>query len=533
MTASRAKSGRYRPTRFWAPGSVYDQGRADRAVAFFRSLKHTKGEWAGKPFDLLPWQEQIIRDVFGIVDADGNRQFRTAYVSCGKKQGKSAIAAAVALYLLALDGEEGAEVYGCAVDRGQAAIVFDVAAQMVRNSPALARRCKILDSYKRILFHPLRSFYQVLSAEVPAKHGLNVHGLIFDELHAQTDRRLYDVMTKGASDARRQPLNFIITTAGDNLQSIGYEVHSKARDIVDGRKVDPTFYPAIFEAAEGDKWTSPATWKKANPSLGVTVTLDKLRVACVSAQENPVEENLFRQLRLNQWVKQSVRWMPMDKWDDCADVVTGLEGRVCFGGLDLASTTDITAFVLVFPPEGDEPLAVMPFFWMPEENISLRVRRDKVQYDKWQKQGYLLTTDGNVVHYEAIEKFIESLGQAYDIREIAFDRWGATQMAQNLEGAGFKMVAFSQGFQAMSAPTNELMRLVMCRKLVHGGHPVLRWMADNVYVKTGPEGKIRPDKEKSGEKIDGIVALIMALDRAGRHGATKSVYDDPEALLWL
>jgi phage terminase large subunit-like protein len=276
----------------------------------------------------------------------------------------------------------------------------------------------------------------------------------------------------------------------------------------------------IYGAKEDDDWTDPKVWKKVNPSLGITVGIDKVRAACESAKQNPAEENSFRQLRLNQWVKQAVRWMPMAKWDACAFPVDmeGLEGRVCYGGLDLSSTTDITAFVLVFPPLTEQGrYEILPFFWMPEDNISLRVRRDHVQYDLWERQGFLLTTEGNVVHYGYIERFIEEHGKKYNIREIAFDRWGAVQMVQNLEGMGFTVVPFGQGFKDMSPPTKELMKLTLERKLAHGGHPVLRWMMDNIFIRTDPAGNIKPDKEKSTERIDGAVATIMALDRAIRH----------------
>ena len=272
-------------------------------------------------------------------------------------------------------------------------------------------------------------------------------------------------------------------------------------------------------------------WKKANPSLGITVGIDKVKAACDSAKQNPAEENAFRQLRLNQWVKQAIRWMPMEKWDACAFPVDpkDLEGRVCYGGLDLSSTTDITAFVLVFPPENeDDKYSILPFFWIPEENVDLRVKRDHVNYDLWKQQGYLQTTEGNVVHYGFIESFIEELGTRYNIREIAFDRWGATQMVQNLEGLGFTVVPFGQGFKDMSPPTKELMRLTLGGQISHGGHPVLRWMMDNIFIRTDPAGNIKPDKEKSTEKIDGAVATIMALDRAIRVGITSdsSVYDE-------
>lgn len=522
---------KYKPTKFMLPTSHYDKNKADYAVTFIECLKHTKGRWAGKDFKLIDWQEEIIRDLFGIVKDTGYRQFNTAYIEIPKKMGKSELAAAVALLLTCGDGEERAEVYGCAADRQQATIVFDVAADMVRMSPALSKRVKILASQKRMIYKPTNSFYQVLSAEAYSKHGFNIHGVVFDELHTQPNRKLFDVMTKGSGDARTQPLYFLITTAGTDTKSICYETHQKAVDILEGRKTDPTFYPVIYGADRDDDWTDEKVWHKANPSLGITVPIEKVRQACESAKQNPTEENAFRQLRLNQWVKQSIRWMPMEKWDLCNFAVNEeeLKGRVCYGGLDLSSTTDITAFVLVFPPlDEDDKFQILPYFWLPEDNLDLRVKRDHVNYDLWKKQGYIMTTEGNVVHYGFIEKFIEDLGEIYNIREIAFDRWGAVQMVQNLEGMGFTVVPFGQGFKDMSPPTKELMKLTLERKIAHGGHPVLRWMMDNIFIRTDPAGNIKADKEKSTEKIDGVIATIMALDRAIRCGndTSESVYDD-------
>ena len=509
---------------------AFDKQKADRARAFINSLKHTKGTWHGVPFDLLPWQDKIISDIFGTVKDNGYRQYNTAYVEIPKKQGKSEIAAAVALYLLAGDGEWGAEVYGCAADRQQASIVFDVACNMVEQCPALKKRIKPIMSQKRLVYQPLNSFYQVLSAESYTKHGLNVHGVVFDELHAQPNRALYDVMTHGSGDARKQPLFFLITTAGTDRNSICWEIHQKAKDILEGRKHDRTFYPVIYGAEEEDDWSSEKVWAKANPSLGITVDIDKIRTAYESAKENPAEENLFRQLRLNQWVKQSVRWMPMDAWDKCDFEVDAekLKGRECYAGLDLSSSTDITAFVLVFPPlNDDDKYIVLPYFWIPEDTVELRVRRDHVPYDVWKARGLVITTEGNVIHYGYIENFIEELGRKYHIKEIAFDRWGAVQMTQNLEGMGFTVVPFGQGFKDMSPPTKELMKIVLEQKIAHGGNIPLRWMMDNVFVRTDPAGNVKMDKEKSTERIDGAVALVMALDRAIRNqGTTNSVYNE-------
>jgi phage terminase large subunit-like protein len=528
---------KYKPTKFMAATSHYDKEAADYVVNFIEQLKHTKGEFYNKPFELIDWQEQIIRDVFGVLKPDGFRQFKTVYIEVPKKNGKSEICSAIAIYMLCADREQRAEVYGCAADREQASLVFDVACDMVRLCPALQKRCDIRPSRKTIAFGPTNSTYKALSADVAGKSGVNVSALIFDELWVQKDRKFFDMMTVGTSDARKQPLHFIITTAGYDTNTICYELHQKAKDILEGRKTDPTFYPVIYGADPEDDWTSPKTWRAANPSLGVTIEESKVREACESAKQNPAEENTFRQLRLNQWVKQSVRWMPMEKWDKCAFPVNEkeLEGRVCYGGLDLSSTTDLTAFSLVFPPlDEDDKYIVLPYFWVPEETLDLRVRRDHVNYDLWAKQGYIMTTEGNVVHYGFVEKFIEELGKKYNIREIAFDRWGAAAVSQHLDEMGFTVVAFGQGFASMSPPTKELMKLTLEQKMAHGGHPVLRWNMDNICIRQDPAGNIKADKAKSTEKIDGAIATIMALDRAIRCGNEPggSVYDERGLLVF-
>ena len=438
--------------------------------------------------------------------------------------------AAIALYLLYADNEPSAEVYGAACDRNQASIVFDVARQMVEMSPALMRRSKIRTAGKRIINYRNAGFYQVLSAETGTKHGLNVSGLVFDEIHAQPNRKLYDVLTKGSGDAREQPLFFIITTAGNDKNSICYELHTKALDLMAGRKKDSTFYPVVYGLEHEEDWKDEANWYKANPSLGHTIQIDRVREAYRNAVENPAEENVFKQLRLNIWTSASIRWIPEQVYDkgNLPMDRDALRGRLCYGGLDLSSTSDITALVLAFPPRTEEEKYILlPFFWLPEDTLELRCRRDHVLYDVWQKQGFIQTTEGNVIHYGFIEKFIERLGETYHIREIAYDRWNATQMVQNLEDMGFTMVPFGQGFKDMSPPSKELFKLLMEGNIIHGGNPVLKWMAGNVVMRQDPAGNIKPDKEKSVEKIDGIVASIMALDRCIRNRTgSGSVYDE-------
>jgi phage terminase large subunit-like protein len=518
----------YQPSKFMLPTSHYDAEKADRAVRFIENLRHTKGKWAGKRFWLLPWQEQIVRDVFGIVNEDGTRQFRTAFIEIPKKNGKSELAAAIALYLLYADNEPSAEVYGAAADRQQASIVFEVAKQMVEMSPALLKRSKVMAATKRIVNYTNAGIYQVLSADVGNKHGFSVSGLVFDEIHNQPNRKLYDVLTKGSSDARSNPLHCIITTAGTDRNSICYELHTKAQDILDGRRIDPSFYPVVYSLPDDWDWEDEENWYKVNPSLGYTITIDRMRDAFLEAKQNPADEITFRWLRLNQWVNSTTAWIPDAVYMQGNKPIDLrlLEGRDCYAGLDLSSTDDITAFVMMFPPRTeDEGYIMLPFFWIPEDTIPKRVRKASVPYDVWHRQGYINATEGNVIHYGFIEKFIEELGKKYHIKEIAFDRWGAVQMSQNLTGAGFTLVDFGQGYKDMSPASKEFFKLMMEGKIIHGGNPVMRWMAGNVVIETDPAGNIKPNKAKSPEKIDGIVAAVMALDRCVRHQEEDNVYN--------
>ena len=520
----------YKPTRFMLPTSHYDKEKADRAVMFIESLRHTKGSYYNKPFKLLDWQERLVRNLFGVVKEDGNRQFKQCITFCAKKNGKTELAAAIALYLLCADHEQRAEIYGAAADRQMAGLVYSVAADMIRLSPALRKRCKILDSRKRIIYTPTNSFYQVLSSDADRAHGVSAHGVIVDEVHVQKNPDLVNVLTKGSGDARQQPLQFIISTAGDNIHGIGYELFQKAQDIIAGRKTDPTIYPVIYAADPSDPYDAPATWRKANPSMGVTFSEASSREAGESAKQNPSELNAFLQLRLNIWTKQAIRWMPMDRWDACNAPVDleKLRGRPCYAGLDLSSTQDLTALVLVFPPlEQDEPYTILPFAWVPEETIDVRSRKDHVNYDLWRKQGFILATPGNVIDYQAIEMKIMELREIYDIREIAYDRWNSQMLIQHLSDEGMTVIPFGQGMASMSPPTKELMRLTLEGKIAHGGHPVLRWCMDNAVVQTDAAGNIKLSKAKATEKIDLAVALVMALDRAIRNenSKTESVYE--------
>ena len=487
-----------------------DTEQAKIAIRFFEeNLTHAKGELGGKPFLLEPWQKTYIGRLFGTV-RDGLRQYRTSLLAIPRKNGKSTLCAGIALKLM-FDGEPGAEIYSCAADRDQARLVFEMAKVCVEASPKLRQRLRVFRN--SIVREDTHTVYRALSAEAFTKHGLNAHGVIFDELHAQPDRELNDVMATSMG-ARRQPLLVYITTAGYDRKSICWEIWRYAEGVASGAIKDDTFLPQIYAAPADADWKDERVWAAANPNLGVSVKLDFLRTECQRAVEVPAYENTFRQLYLNQWTEQDTRWLRMDLWAQCGKPCpVPLGGRDCFGGLDLASTYDTTALVLVFPLE-DGTYWVEPHFWVPEENMRQRVKRDRVPYDVWHKQGHLHVTPGNVTDYDQVRSDINALAKKYGIRQLAIDRWNATQLAVQLQGDGIEVVGFGQGYASMSAPAKRLESLVVAGRLLHGGHPVLTWQAGNVAIQHDHAGNIKPSKQKSAERIDGIVSACMAIGLA-------------------
>ena len=506
----------------------FDDDAADRAVEFFEQLVHVKGPLAGQPFKLEPWQaDDIVRPLFGWKRQDGTRRYRTAYIEIPRKNGKSTLCAGIALFMLFLDGEQGAEVYSAAGDRDQASLVFDPACEMIRRCPMLAERATIRKSVKRVTFEETHSYYRAIAADVGGSHGYNASGIIFDELHVQKTRDLWDVL-QTSTGARRQPLTIAITTAGHDRSSICWELHEYAQGLLDGRLDDPTFLPVIYAAETDDDWTDPATWRKANPNLGVSLSEDYLADQALKAKESAAYENTFRRLHLNQWTEQSVRVIPMDAWRECQPVETAedLVGESCFAGLDLASTRDVTALALVFPrPEGR--FTVLPYFFVPEEIRTDRDRQDRRQGLNFATQGHIEKTPGDEVDGSYIRERILQLADQFDIEELAFDPWNATHFIQSLVDAGMPhdaMVKFGQTFANYNEPFKKLLQLVDYRKLDHGGNPVLEWMAGNTAARTDPSGNMRPDKSKSADKIDGICAALMGLARAIR--SADGVYDE-------
>lgn len=513
---------------------LFDPKRASSAVRFFEEhLKHVEGAMAGKPFALEKWQRAMIANLFGWRKRDefgrDVRRYREVMLFVARKNGKTPLAAGICLLVLFFDGEAGAQIYSAAAEREQAALLFRHARGMVEQSPMLLSRADIFKGvgHRSIgLKSDPASVYKVLTADAETKHGGNTHLALIDELHAQPNRDLVDVMqTSMASANRKQPLLIHITTAGYDRHSICYEKYDYACKVRDGIIDDPSFLPVIYEAGADSDWTDETVWEKANPNLDVSVSREYLRRECKRAKESPAYENTFKRLHLNLWTEQDVRWLNMERWDLCAGLqenetpvrwrermLEELRGRECWAGLDLASTTDVAALSLLFPD--DDGYIVLPFFWIPGENARARQNRDRVPYVTWEREGWLTMTDGDSIDHEAIRQTVNELGTQYELKQIQVDRWNATHLVTQLQGDGFSVELFGQGFQSMSAPTKELEVLMLAERLRHGGNPVLRWMAGNVSIKQDAAGNMKPDKEKSTEKIDGIVATVMALGGA-------------------
>lgn len=507
-------------------GLWFDEQAAARAINFFSFCKHSKGEWAGQPLDLEPWQQFVMWNVFGWKNENNVRRFRTVYDQIARKNGKSTKLAGVGLLLTGADDEEGAEVYTAATKLDQAKIIHEEAKRMVKRSKPLSQLFQIRHNN----IHIERSFskYEPLGADSNTLDGLNVHAALIDELHAHKTRTLWDVLDS-ATGARSQPMMFAITTAGFDRNGICYEMRDYSIKVLEETIEDDTMFAFIAEMDEGDDWRDEANWIKANPNLNVSVYLDDLRRKAKTAAEIPSAENNFRCKHCNEWVEQEFRWMPMHLWAECADPVIekDLIGRPCYGGLDLANKKDIAAWVLLFPPHGtDEKWRILPRLYVPADNAIQREQSSSAKYHTWGRQGYLKLTPGNVIDYATIRQDIIEDGRKFGIQDIGADRWNLEMLRQELDGVGAKFYEFGQGFRDMSEPMKELDAMVAAKRIAHGNHPVLRWMASNVVAKSDEADNIKPDKKKSAEKIDGIVALIMAIGRAKCHEQkSPSVYE--------
>lgn len=527
MTKKRPKTAPKKPAHAQPAGYWFDQAEAARVVRFFtRYLRHTKGELAGKPFDLAAWQANFLEELFGARrKRDNLRRYRRAHMEIPRKNGKTTLGAGVGLYMLFGDGEPGAEIYSAAGDKDQAKLLFDIGKGMVESHPQLRQRCKL---YKdTIVLEETSSVWKVLSSEAYTKHGLNASAILFDELHTQPNRELWDVLTT-STGARTQPLTAAFTTAGFDKLTLCYEQHVYAENVRDGIIDDPEFLPLIFAADDSLEFDDPEAWEKANPNLGISIRRDYLESESRRARQTPGYVNTFRRLQLNQWTESDVRWLDIAAWDKGAKAKVDreqLRGKKCKAGLDLATTRDLTAFVLVFPM-GDGTYKVLPVCWIPEDSAREREQRDRVPYSVWIRQGLIKTTRGNTTDYATVRRDINELAEEFGIEEIAVDRlFQGAQLATELQDDGFAVTTFGQGFYSMAAPTKELEQLVLEGKLHHGGNPVMRWHASNVSVETDDAGNMKPSKKKSTERIDLIVGTLMALGRLMQDPTGESVYE--------
>jgi phage terminase large subunit-like protein len=510
---------------------MIDQKKSDRIINFFSALKHTKGEFYGRSFSPLPWEEKILRDVYGTVGPLGLRQYQTIYLEIPKKNGKSTLVAGTGLYHTIADGEKNGEVYGCAAEREQASIVFDTAVDMIDQIPALRKRTRLNLSKKLLTDTLTGTFYQVLSAESYSKHGLNPSAVIFDELHAQPNRDLYDVMTFGAGSARRQPIWWVITTAGDDPDrvSICWEVHEMALQILEARRQgdaerdDPSWYPVVF-GYEGDDIYNESNWKKANPSLGVTIQLETVRAEAKKAKMSAANKRLFLWLRLNQWITTKLTtWLPIDLFDKTVGKWRRNEllGKKCYLGQDLSSSTDLSAICLIFPPqEGLEEWRVIWDCWIPANGMEDRIRNDHIPYDVWVRNFWLQVTPGDVVDYNLIKERILEIKKLYQLMELDSDRTFAAMLLQQCETEGITCVDVPQTFAQLTDPMNVVEVLLKTGKMTHEANPVARWCFGNTSIAKNGNGQIKYVKEHKGKsvdrtkRIDLMAALVIGMARA-------------------
>lgn len=514
---------------------MFDDAKANRAVRFIELLKLT-GDFHGQPFELIPWQRSIVQDVFGTMNNRGVRQFRTVYIECGKKNGKSELIAAVANYHLFNPDEPNGEIYGCAGDRNQASIIFDTAVEMILQDPALKKRVRIRDSYKLIENTKTGTFYKVLSAESYTKHGYRPSIVLFDELHVQPNRDLWDTMTKGSFLARRQPLLWVITTAGDDPDrvSIGWEVHEKAESIIRARvngekeKDIATWYPVIY-SYQGEDIYNEANWTKANPSLGIALQLEDLRELAAEARVHKIDERTFRWLNLNQWITTKLTtWLPLDLFDSTVGTWSrnDLLGKNCYIGLDCSTTTDLTAIALIFPPQdGLDDWRVIWECWIPEDNMKERIRVDHVPYDEWAREAWITPTPGDMVDYTRIEERILELKNMYNIIEVDADRSFASMLIQRLQNAGLECVDIPQTYAALTDPMNQIELQLRAGIVSHEANLVARWCFGNTAIARNGNAQIKYVKEHRGKsvdrtkRIDLVTAWVCAMKRAMTYGA--------------
>ena len=505
----------------------FDSEAAQLALDFFPdAIVHVKGRLAGSPFRLLPWQSEIVSQIFGWKRADGTRRYRRCYVEVPRKNGKSSWAAALAVYLLLFSEESSGELYSAASTRDQASLVFGIAAEMIRANPELNSMCKIRDSTRRILVPRTSSVYRAIPSDSSSAHGFNASVVIVDELHALPNRLLFDALST-STGARSEPILLSITTAGYDLTSVCYEQRQYARGCLDGTITDDSFLP-IIHTSDGD-WRKPSTWRESNPSLGHTITEEYIREQCHRAEQQPSFENSFRRLHLNQWTSTQNRAIRLDQWDRCeVDRPEGYyDGRPCYIGLDFSSSRDLTAISCVFPKD-DEGASLLGWYFMPEEAINSRAGQDQVLLRRYADSGSVRVTSGNTISIREVCEFILELMDRYKVLQIGFDPWNSAGHVQFLSSSGVPrelMLGMRQTFATYNLPFNTLLNWLSEPGLFeHDGNPCLRWQVSNVVAKTDSSGCIRPDKGRSAEKIDGVCSLLMAICLSLQHQTKVESY---------
>lgn len=488
-------------------GWYFDRKSAQRAIGFIEKLKHTKGEWAGQRFRLEPWQQFVLWNIFGWRNADGTRRFRYAYIEIARKNGKTALSAGVGLYMLFADGEARAEVYSAATVKDQAKICFADAVEIVKNTDLK----NYLTPYRNSIVYELKGgTMKPLSSDYGVHDGLNPSCGIIDEFHAHKDSGMFDVI-KSAFGARRQPLMFIITTAGFNKNGACYAYRDNVIKVLRGVNQDDSLFGIIYTLDNNEEWDNPKMWIKSNPNLGVSLSADYLADQVKDAKNRPEAVRNVMTKNVNLWVDAERTWILDEQWQKCAGTTNPeeLQGCECWGGLDLSNVSDITAYVLLF--HENDRFQLLPMLWIPEDKMQEKIKKENINYDKWVQQGYIKVTKGNVIDYDFVKADILQTVQNYDLKSSAYDRWNSSQTIIDLQNEGMTCNPFGQGYGSMSAPSKEFEKLVLTEKIEHFGNPVLRWMLASTLIKTDPAGNIKPDKEKSTQKIDGIVASIMAL----------------------
>lgn len=521
-------------------GIWFDAEAAEKAVEFCeRYVRHSKGRWAGQALIPLPWEEFIIRSLFGwkLLDELGERtdlrRFRYALVQVAKKNGKSLLASAIALLLTILDNEAGAEVYSAATTQDQARIVFDEAARSIRRSPALLKFVDVFGGRPQsrtnnISVERLAAKFEPLAADADTADGINPHGLIIDELHRWKRREFYDILQEGFG-ARENPLSFAVTTAGAGQEGVWWEQRDYAQKVLEGIVEDLEFFAFVAEPAKDADWTLEETWEQGNPSIDEVVSRKNLRKECARAIALPSRENSFRRFKVGQLTEQLDRWIPLTIWDKNGGKIAEelLHGRTCFAGMDLSSTTDISAVCYWFPPNEDvEDHLLFWRAWLPEDRIRAGTREDQVAYQQFVDAGVLQTTPGNVIDYAFIEAQVLEDQDLFRIEEFAYDPWNASSIVNRLQELhGFLMVKCSQGVAGLSAPSKEFEILLGQGRICHGENKLARWCLSNLAIYTDAQGNIKPSKKSSGGRIDLMTAAITALSRAMLTYDHGSVYE--------